>query len=223
MTFRCGDLPALFRDSDNPDWDTARKHAENCPDCAREIQEWELIEAAARELRRDWETPDLWRRIQESLVEEQRSFYASGPNEVSRSWSTSSLLRIAAGILIMALIFGTAWLRFRSEGPQEEFQEGLLTERALAEVEAAETAYLESLRKLQAAVDIESSNIHSGTRAAIRERLLTIDGAAADLRAEIERNRFNARLRAALLSVYKAKQQTLEELLHHDHPSDRPL
>jgi hypothetical protein len=47
----------------------------------------------------------------------------------------------------------------------------------------------------------------------LRERLLVIDAAIADCRAEIERNRFNAHLRRQLLSIYQEKRQTLEQIL----------
>ncbi|HEX2522939.1 MAG TPA: hypothetical protein VHP35_12530, partial [Terriglobia bacterium] len=46
-----------------------------------------------------------------------------------------------------------------------------------------------------------------------REKLLLIDSAIEELRANIELNRFNAHLRNELLSIYREKQQTLEEVV----------
>ena len=46
-----------------------------------------------------------------------------------------------------------------------------------------------------------------------REKLMIIDSAIAELRASIERNRFNAHLRQELLSIYQEKQRTLQEVM----------
>ena len=53
-----------------------------------------------------------------------------------------------------------------------------------------------------------------------RERLTVIDAAIADCRAQIERNRFNTHLRKELLSIYKQKQRTLQELVGEE-PHER--
>jgi hypothetical protein len=50
----------------------------------------------------------------------------------------------------------------------------------------------------------------------LRERLVVIDAAIADCRAEIERNRFNTHLRRQLLSIYQEKRRTLEQILDEE-------
>jgi len=49
-----------------------------------------------------------------------------------------------------------------------------------------------------------------------REKLMLIDSAIAELRAGIERNRFNAHLRQELLAIYQQKQRTLQEMMRED-------
>jgi hypothetical protein len=49
-----------------------------------------------------------------------------------------------------------------------------------------------------------------------REKLLLLDSAIAECRAQIERNRFNARLRQELLSLYQEKQRTLQQVMKED-------
>jgi len=45
---------------------------------------------------------------------------------------------------------------------------------------------------------------------------MVIDAAIAECRGRIETNRFNAYLRRELLSVYREKQRTLEDLMRED-------
>ena len=49
-----------------------------------------------------------------------------------------------------------------------------------------------------------------------REKLLLLDSAIAETRARVERNRFNARLRQELLSLYQEKQSTLQQVVNQD-------
>jgi hypothetical protein len=49
-----------------------------------------------------------------------------------------------------------------------------------------------------------------------REKLLVLDSAIAECRARIDRNRFNARLRRELLSLYQEKQHTLQQVMKED-------
>ena len=49
-----------------------------------------------------------------------------------------------------------------------------------------------------------------------REKLLLLDGAIAECRARIDRNRFNARLRRELLSLYREKERTLQQVMKED-------
>jgi len=46
-----------------------------------------------------------------------------------------------------------------------------------------------------------------------REKLLVLDSAIAECRAQLEQNSFNAHLRRELLSIYQMKHATLTEVL----------
>jgi hypothetical protein len=52
--------------------------------------------------------------------------------------------------------------------------------------------------------------------ASYREKLLLIDSAIKDLKATADSNRYNATLRAELTSLYRQKQQTLQEVLSNE-------
>ena len=94
--------------------------------------------------------------------------------------------------------------------------ERLLSDQALAEVERAEAAYVAAVDALAKAAEPRLAEPVSPLLANYREKLLLLDSAIADCRAEADRNRFNAHLRLELLSIYREKQRTLESLLRED-------
>ncbi len=77
MTFDCKDLErALAVPELLPD---AREHAKVCDACRRELWLWGEMSAVAPGLREEWETPDLWPKIRESLAAQQK---AAKPREL---------------------------------------------------------------------------------------------------------------------------------------------
>ena len=49
-----------------------------------------------------------------------------------------------------------------------------------------------------------------------REKLLLLDAAIAECRANIEQNRWNAHLRQELLEIYQQKQRTLQDVVREE-------
>ncbi len=210
MTFTCADLPSVLENPDDPRWERAESHAETCPVCRREIRFWRELSVAARDLHREWETPELWPRIETSLMAElpsQRAVFDERGSDFSLRW-----LRIAASLLLAAVALALLWHVLPHHGSSDRGSDQLLSESALAQVEAVQAKYLDSMAQLEKAVAGELNSPDSALASSYRERLLAIDDAAAELREEIENNRFNAGLRTALLSVYEAKKQALKEL-----------
>ncbi len=91
----------------------------------------------------------------------------------------------------------------------------LLTERALDEVQLAEGAYTRSIEKLSALAAQNLEHASSPTAAAYREKLTMLDSGIAELKATVENNRYNTYLRMELASLYRQKQQTLQEWLQN--------
>ena len=56
----------------------AREHARDCPACRRELWVWGEISNLASGLREEWESPELWPQIQQSLVAEPKTGRRSG-------------------------------------------------------------------------------------------------------------------------------------------------
>ena len=82
MTFDCKDLErALAVPELLPD---AREHAKVCDACRRELWLWSEMSAVAPGLREEWETPDLWPKIRQTLAAQQRA--AKNAASVWRGW-----------------------------------------------------------------------------------------------------------------------------------------
>lgn len=172
----------------------------------------EEISRAAREMRREWDSPQLWPRIQATLAAETaRAERRRAPSRVS-AWLT---LAAAAAVLV----FGVAVvLRMRAPqaGAPEEAERRLLTDKALHEVERTEGDYVRSIDALSRVAETKVEEAGSPLMMSYREKLLLLDSAIAECRARIDRNRFNARLRRELLSLYQEKQHTLQQVMKED-------
>jgi hypothetical protein len=215
----CTDLEAALRGDDPALADAWRRHADGCAACRDELRAWDAINDAAPALRKEWPSPDLRERIRGRLLVEARPARRVAP------WAWASLAAAAS----LALALGALWFprpgpsptpAASTEGaevPAPAIDEGrrLLTEQALAEVEKAEDAYVRSIDALSRLAEPQLQQ-RSPILANYREKLLVLDTAIADCRAQVERNRFNAHVRLELLAAYREKQQTLESLLKED-------
>ncbi len=217
MKFQCTDLLYALGETDpGPELEAAfRQHLETCAACREEAELWSAVSAVAPRLRRQWESPELWGRIEGDLT----SLNASADSGAGFGSSSANWLAIAATLFLILISGSVLWLFLASDGSQPEVANGrdpLLTERALRQVEAAEKTYVESIEELSKLV--EPSVASAGTPLMInyRERLRVIDEAIRECRERLQTNQFNAHLRTQLLSVYQEKQRTLLELLKED-------
>ena len=96
---------------------------------------------------------------------------------------------------------------------RRDADQSLLKSPALAEVERTQTAYEQAIDKLAAEAKPQIDNPTTPLQANYREKLLVLDSAIDDLRAQAGLNPSNAYLRQQLLAMYQEKQQTLEEIL----------
>jgi hypothetical protein len=126
----------------------------------------------------------------------------------------------AACALTVAIVGPLTWYVARSlstpaaPGPARQTSiERLLDERALSKVELAEADYIRAINALSARATTRIAEPDSPLVMNLRERLIAIDAAIDECRAAIDRNRFNAHLRRELLSIYREKQRTLEQIL----------
>lgn len=168
---------------------------------------------AAAELRDYTESPTLWPRIHQSLsgqavaIHERRERWSwlSLFANLSISWQTAT-----AGAFVIVLLI-SAGLLLRPKPPMQ--QGSLLRSKALTEVEGAESAYVHAIDKLAADAKPQLDNPATPLMANYREKLLVLDSAIDDLRAQTGHNPSNAHLRYELLAMYQEKQRTLEEVV----------
>jgi hypothetical protein len=216
MKFECGDLERALEVSElMPE---AREHLKQCPKCRREYRLWNEISNTARQLHEEWDTPALWSRIQTTLEAEPKPWKPPAWKQHWKVWSIAAAIVITAGLLLLSRVEKTGQAPAttniaHSKGPADR---DFLTEQALQEVQRTEAAYRNSIDKLSQLAQPKLADRSSPLVANYQEKLLLLDSAISDTRANLSHNRFNVRLQTELADLYREKQQTLQELLTRD-------
>ena len=216
MNLSCNDRDRIFEDGTPAEWAALEAHAGSCTACAEELRAWKALSAAAMELRDYSDNPSLWPRIERALAEKaaaksrraERWRWLSFWGNVPRSWQTT-----AAGAFVLLLTVSVGWFYLHGSKSRGPVDQSLLKNSALAEVERTETAYVQAIDKLAVEAKTQLENPTTPLQANYREKLLVLDSAIDDLRAQAGLNPSNAHLRYQLLAMYQEKQRTLEEIL----------
>jgi hypothetical protein len=216
MNVTCSDRERIFEDGTPVEWVALEAHAASCPLCGEEVRAWKALSVAAEELRDYSDSPSLWPWIERALAEEakrkaergQRWNWFSRLPRFSPGWQTA-----LAGAFALVLAISGGWIYIHRPVAPVDNDKSLLRSSALKEVESAETAYERAIDKLAAQARPQLENPATQLLANYHEKLLVLDSAIADLRAQAGLNPSNAQLRYQLLAVYREKQRTLEEVL----------
>ncbi|HEY6265897.1 MAG TPA: hypothetical protein VIW93_13935 [Candidatus Acidoferrum sp.] len=216
MNLTCSDCERIFEDGTPAEWAAMEAHAAGCPACAEELRAWKLLSVAAQELREYTESPALWLRIKRALAEEdarksrraERRGWFSFLQNIPVGWQTA-----AASALILALTISAGWIYITRPDRTVDGDKSLLRSAALKNVESAETAYIRAIDKLAAEASPQLDNPATPLLANYHEKLMLLDSAIAELRAQAGLNPSNAQLRYQLLAMYQEKQHALEEVL----------
>jgi hypothetical protein len=216
LPISCNDRDRIFEDGTAAEWAALEAHAASCPVCEEEVRAWKSLSVAAKELRDYSGSPSFWPRIEYALAEEAaRNAQRAG----SKSWfsflpSFSPAWQPAlAGAFLLVLTISAGWLYLHPPKKGQPTDPSLLQSSALKEVESAETAYERAIDKLAADAKPQLESPATPLLANYHEKLLVLDSAIADLRAQAGMNPSNAQLRYQLLAMYQEKQHTLEEVL----------
>ena len=213
MNVSCKDRDRIFENGSAGEWAALEVHATTCVSCGEELRSWKSLTTAAAELRDYSASPTLWPRIHQALAERtvavherpERWTWRSFVPNLSLSWQTAG----AAVLVLVLVISGGLFLK-----PKPPMQQGsFLRSKALSEVESAESAYVRAIDKLAADAKPQLENPTTALMANYREKLLVLDSAIDDLRAQAGQNPSNAHLRYELLAMYQEKQRTLEGIL----------
>lgn len=216
MTVTCNDCDRIFEDGTPTEWLALEAHAAGCSACAEELRAWKSLSVAAQELRNYNETPALWARIESALAEEdarrtqrtERTGWLSFLQNIPVGWQTA-----VAGAFVLMLTISAGWIYIGKPGNTPVNDPSLLKSAALRNVENAEAAYVQAIDKLAAEARPQLETPATPLLANYHEKLLLLDSAIADLRAQAGMNPSNAQLRHQLLAMYEEKQHTLEEVL----------
>jgi hypothetical protein len=215
MNMTCSDRDRIFMDGTPEEWAALELHAAVCPACAEEIRGWKELSSAAAEMRDYQEDSQLWLKIESALREaDQKKVVRRGFWEklgivggLSLGWQTA-----LAGAMVLALTVTGAYVyhvRVRPDAPSAR----LLKNSALAEVERTERDYMKAIDSLATEAKPELDSPSTPLMASYKEKLIVLDSAIDELRAEAGQNPSNAHLRYQLLAMYQEKQQTLQEVL----------
>ncbi len=211
MNVNCADRERILMDGSAAQWAALEAHAATCAECGEELRVWKSMSTAAGELRQEWETPHLWTKIERGLTEQM----SEKPSRL-RAWlnsigSVSVQWQMAAALLALVVVTGVAW-KILHTGPNPT-TEVFLKNSAVSEVERAEADYQKAIDKLDAEAKPQLEAAATPLMASYREKLLVLDNAIDELRAEAGQNPANAHLRHQLLAMYEEKQETLQEIL----------
>ncbi len=212
----CEDLERILTDGNSVEWEGLDQHATTCAACAEEVRGWRALSAASQELRVTEQSPSLWPRIEAALIAD-----AEKIRKRQARWGWISVFRLEplqwqsamAGACVLALTIAAGWMFFGAGRNADVAAKPLLKHGALADVERAESAYVQAIDKLGAEAKPQLDEPATPLLASYREKLLVLDGAIDELRAESGRNPSNAHLRYQLLAVFQEKQQTLQDVL----------
>ena len=212
MTITCQDRERIFLDGTAEEWAALEQHAVNCAACAEEVKAWKALSTAAEQLRDYQASPAVWARIAGALREQERrragfwaklAFWRGTP----LGWQTALAGALALLLAVSGWYVGT---HRGSGGPPDN---KLLKNSALAEVERTEREYMKAIDKLAADAKPQLDSPSSPLLASYREKLVVLDSAIDELRAEAAQNPSNAHLRYQLLAMCQEKQQTLQDVL----------
>jgi hypothetical protein len=224
MNMHCEDRERVFLDGTPEEWAALEQHAASCPLCAEEVRAWRELSTAAAELRNYQDDPALWSRIATSLeaplaeqarqnaAREKRWAFLRFDWRLPLVWQTA-----LTAVLVLALTGGGVYLYMQhpraGAGGVAAAKNPLLNDRALAEVERTENAYMQAIDKLAAEAKPQIDSGASPLMDSYREKLLVLDSAIDELRLQAGQNPSNAHLRYQLLAMYREKQGTLQEIL----------
>lgn len=185
------------------------------------------IERAARSLREGWDSPDLLSRIQQAVVnnetiavgDEARPVFREEDDPEYRSGRVlqfrgrwTRVLAVAASMAFLIALGAAVATMVNRRSERARFEQFVLQESALQQVEETGQAHRASIDRLEKIVEPKLEESSSPLARSYREKLMLLDQAIAECETEIESNRMNAQVRRQLFAMYNEKQRTLQQI-----------
>jgi hypothetical protein len=219
--FDCSDLERAFHEETPELLAALEQHATSCISCRTELAIWREISAAALTMHKEWESPELWPRIENTLQAEiaRPRGWRSWISVLGLAAQTRRQFRwqMALATMVLVAVSGMgAWLLLHHGASVQTNDAHLLTDQAVKQVEQAQKAYEQSIDKLAKLAEPRLDAASTSLLVNYREKLNLLDAAISECRTNLQRNHANAYLRNELLSFYQEKQQTLEQVLREE-------
>jgi len=201
----CETFDALLLEGDDASMAAAAQHADDCDRCRQQLDDWNDISATAKSLHATWQNDMLWPRIDRALRNDSRPAH--------RFW------QIAAAVVLTVGIGGGTWYGLHERAEQRAYDQAILRDQALQQVEQAERAHVAAINQLEKVASPKLDDPSSPLLVSYKEKLMLLDGAIAECETVIQQNRNNAHLRKQLLTMYSEKQRTLQDVLREGPPA----
>lgn len=204
MTIQCEQLDDLLLDATPQSMELAARHAAQCAACAEMLAAWNDLSTTAGSMRKDWPSDLLWPRIERSLRAERKPALPR--------W----LWQVAAALVLTTGLGATMFYAVREQTRDAAFDHTILRLTALDEVERAERAHVDAIENLEQLTEAKLDAAETPLMISYKEKLMLLDDAIAECRANVDGNQQNAHLRRQLLAMYTDKQQTLQDVLREE-------
>ncbi len=187
------------------------KHAVQCLTCREALRLDQDVLSLSRALRKPMDAPNLWDRIEESLLREKAEGASLAETDfpVRKGLSRPWLFASAAAVLIAVVCIGI-YLNLPKSFPDS----GLLTQKTLNRVEKKEREYLSAIQDLEKLALPQMDDLNLELTFLYRSRLETIDTQIEQCREALVFNPANARIRRHLMMALNDKKETLAEVLN---------
>jgi hypothetical protein len=216
MNIQCEDRERILLEGSPEEWTGLRAHAEGCAACMEELRGWEELSVAAAQMGEEPGNPALWQRIEGALAEQarKRSLLERWREGIS-AWRPIPLMwqMGLAGAVVVALVLIGGYATMHRHATPGAADNRFLKDRALAEVERTEGEYMKAIDALATEAKPQLEANTSPLVASYQEKLMVLDSAIDELRAEAGQNPSNAHLRYQLLAMYRDKVATLREIV----------
>jgi len=187
------------------------RHARDCRDCLAETDLDRRLSEETKRLRAPIAAPELWNRIESALQAEAAEVKENartdrGRRRTKRFRFWPLLIPAASSFILVVAV--TVFLPSKSVSGS-----GLLAQKILAQVEARETEYLDSIRALEQLARPKISAMDLQLMSLYRDRLAVIDAQIDKCREALGSNPANAHIRRYLMAALQDKKMTLTEAL----------
>jgi anti-sigma factor RsiW len=185
------------------------RHLQDCPECREREALAARLDREISALRAPIGAEGLWERIETSLRREKETAAARAaerpvrsPGPGLRRWL---IFAPAGAALIVLAVLGIQALRRTPPGS------GILSEAALARVEASEKEYMAAIDDLAGEVRPKVAAMDFRMMSLYRDKLAAIDTQIAKCREALDSNPGNAHIRSYLLAALQDKRQVLTD------------